>query len=227
MIHSHVQFVPFAHDFCDMFSPGEDTFYILANNLLYGYVEGIDPILYQTNYNWRKAGVAYQIIPQNARAAVTLPALRGLEKEIRRNPDYAMAAIAAFAVHDLNLWASGIHLPTVDKYWRIRKEIHIDDASDYYGYWKSNALSSDSPKVYCGYYKWEKPQPYSFVFVVSNFNRDPKPLRLKIDKKMLLWQGKEARFVDLWDNNKELSEQDLKDRMLKGASFMLIGVQFK
>ena len=44
---------------------------------------------------------------------------------------------------------------------------------------------------------------------------------------MLQWQGKKARFVDLWDNNKELSEQDLKDKMLKGASFKLIGVQFK
>ena len=169
-----------------MFSPGENTFYTLAQNLKYGYLEGVSAEEYQTDFNWRKAGVAYQIIPQTARAAVMIPSLKHLEKTVRRDPAYTNSAIAAFAVHDLNLWASSLNISMVDRYWKIRRDFNIDQAADYVGYWRPDCfIRSASPKVFCGYFRWEKPALYRYVLVVSNFNREPVPLRLQIDWKKM------------------------------------------
>lgn len=225
MIHSHVQFVPFVQDFCDMFSPGENTFYTLAQNLKYGYLEGVSPEEYQTDFNWRKAGVAYQIIPQTARAAVMIPSLKHLEKTVRRDPAYTNSAIAAFAVHDLNLWASSLNISMVDRYWKIRKDFNIDRAADYVGYWRSDCfVKSASPKVFCGYFRWEKPAPYRYVLVVSNFNREPVPLRLQIDWKKMTLDPDRIELTNLWDR-KPIRTPELSSRPLPGASFLLIGVK--
>jgi hypothetical protein len=225
MIHSHVQFVPFVQDFCDMFSPGENAFYIMAKNLKYGYLEGITPEEYQTDLNWRKAGVAYQIIPQTARAAMMIPALKPFYKEVLRDPAYTLSAITAFAVHDLNLWASMLKIALVDRYWKIRKDINIDQASDYVGYWRPDCpVKSTSPKVYCGCYLWNRPAPYRCVLVISNFNRQASPLRLQIDWKKLKLDPKRVTLTDLWAQ-KPIRQEELSDRLLSGASFLLLGVR--
>ena len=225
MLHSHVQFVPFVQDFCDMFSPGENTFYTLAQNLKYGYLEGISPEEYQTDFNWRKAGVAYQIIPQTARAAVMIPSLKHMENTVRRDPAYTNSAIAAFAVHDLNLWASSLNISMVDRYWKIRADFNIDQASDYVGYWRPDCfVKSDSPKVLCGYYRWDDPAPYRYVLVISNFNREDVPLRLRIDWQKMELDPNRIELTDLW-NQKAVTAAELSTRILGGASFLLIGVK--
>lgn len=208
-----------------MFSPGENTFYIMAQNLKYGYLEGISPEEYQTDFNWRKAGVAYQVIPQTARAAGMIPSLKHLETIVRRDPAYTNSAIAAFAVHDLNLWASSLNISMVDRYWKIRKDFNIDQAADYVGYWRADCpVKSASPKVYCGCYLWSRPAPYRCVLVISNFNRQAVPLRLQIDWQKLKLDPRRAALTDLW-TQKPIRPDELSGRPLSGASFLLLGVR--
>jgi len=224
VLHCHVAYIPFVHSFIDSFAPGENTFSAACRNLWYTYTEEFSPDIYLSELNWRKAGVPYAMILQQGRACDLMPALKKHRKEIWANPEYALRSLAAMAVYDLNVWGHYVNRATVDKYWRIRRELNIDDVTDYYGYWVSDAVKSPAPKVYCGWFKWEPGKgPYRRVLIVSNFSRDPVKPRLQLDWKKL---GVEpvTTFRDLW-NDRELSASELADTVIPGAHFMMIGIR--
>lgn len=223
MLHCHVAFVPITHDFIDFFAPGENTFAALSKNLWYGYTEEISPEIYQSELNWRKSGVPYTMILQNGRVCDLVPVRKKHKREVWDNPEHAIRALAAMAVHDINVWGHNANRETINKFWRIRRELNIDDVVDYHGYWNSSVVKSASPKVYCGWYEWQTANPYRRVLIVSNFNRTPVPAALEIDWKEL---GVEppAQFRDLW-NNRGLSADELSKTIIPGAHFMLIGIK--
>ena len=223
VLHCHVAFVPFVHSFIDSFAPGENTFAAACNNLWYAYTEEFSPDIYLSELNWRKAGVPYSMILQQGRACDLMPKLKQHRREILDNPEYAIRSLTAMSVYDLNVWGHYVHRPTIDKYWRIRRELEIDDVVDYHGYWVSDAVKSASPQVYCGWFEWKDGHPYRRVLIVSNFNRHEVKAALEIDwKKMGI--DPVTQFRDLW-NDKDISIEELEQLSIPGAHFLMLGIQ--
>ena len=224
ILHCHVAYVPFTHDFIDSFAPGENTYTAAVRNLWYTYTEEIPLEIYQSELNWRKAGVPYAMIFQQGRATDLMPALKKYGREILDNPEYALRSITAMAVHELNYWCHYLNRPTLNRFWKLRRFIQVDDAKDYHGYWVSNAVKSASPKVYCGWYEWDKGvAPFRRVLIISNFNRNAVPLKLKLDWKALgIAPVKE--FTDVWEN-KTVTMDDLAKYQIPGAHFLILGIK--
>ncbi|MBQ7206970.1 MAG: hypothetical protein IJS01_04150 [Lentisphaeria bacterium] len=224
VLHCHVAFLPFVHSFIDSFAPGENTFRAACKNLWYAYTEEFSPDIYLSEFNWRKAGVPFSMILQQGRACDLMPALKQYRREIWDNPEYAIRSLTALAVYDINTWGHYVNRGVINKYWKIRRELNIDDVTDYYGYWVSDAVKSPEPKVFCGWFKWEPGKgPYRRVLIVSNFSRDPVKPKLEIDWKKL---GVEpaSTFRDLW-NEKDLSPAELAETVLPGAHFLMLGIK--
>ena len=224
VLHCHVAFIPFVHSFIDSFAPGENTFRAACQNLWYTYTEELSPDIYLSELNWRKSGVPYGMILQQGRACDLMPALKKYRKEIWANPEHAIRSLTAMAVFDVNVWGHYVNRATIDKYWRIRREMNIDDVTDYYGYWVSDAVKSATPKVYTGWFKWEPGKgPFSRVLIISNFNRNEVKANIRIDWKKL-GIAKPAVFRDLW-NDKDMTPAEFENAVIKGAHFMMIGIK--
>ena len=225
MIHSHIQFNPMAHGFCDYWVPGENTFQLMVDNPQHGYCEGIALEAYQSDYNWRNKGVMVTMLAQTGRVADCVPAFKKYKKEFTTDPKYAYSALAAFLVHDFNVMAAYISYEIVEKWWTTKSAVNLGKAKDYHGYWVSDAVKSSSPKVLTGWYEWDQPMPYSRMLVISNFNREDQPAALTLDKKAMGIEGKPVKYYDVWNDGKELSEADLATAQVKGNNFMLIGIK--
>ena len=225
ILHCHVAYIPFTHDFLDSFAPGENTFAAACRNLWYTYTDEIPPEIYQSELNWRKAGVPYAMIFQQGRVCDLLPSAKKHKREILDNPEYALRSLTAMSVHELNFWCHGVNRPTLTRFWKLRREIKVDAAKDYHGYWRSDAVKSASGKVYCGWYEWDASAkaPYRRVLIISNFNRTPVKAALTIDwKKLGIAPVKE--FVDLWEN-KTVSADELASYTLPGVRFLILGIK--
>ena len=102
--------------------------------------------------------------------------------------------------------------------------MNIDDVTDYYGYWVSDAVKSAVSKVYTGWFKWEPGKgPYRRVLIISNFNRNSVKVNLNINWKKLGIE-KPAKVRDLW-NDKDMTLDEFLNAELKGAHFMMIGIK--
>jgi len=224
MLHSHVQFLPFCHDFTDYFSPGENTCEAVFRNPEYPYTEEVSPEEYQTEYNSRKAGVAFCMILQNARAAGILPALNPWRKRFLNEPEFAVRAITPFMVHDVNIWDAGVQRKTIIRFWKMRKDIRIDQVSRFIGYWEKGCpVTSDSEKIYCSIYEWKKDAPWRYAVAVGNFTRQEKEIGLKIDWNALGIQLPQ-RVRELW-SGKEVPVSELGKFKLNGGHFALFGIK--
>jgi len=226
ILHCHVAYVPFTHDFIDSFAPGENTYAQVVKNLWYPYTEEIPLEIYQSELNWRKAGVPYAMILQQGRACDLMPKYKQYRNEIYGNPEYAIRSLTAMIVHDLNVWGHCVNRPPIDKLWKIFREVNIDDVVDYHGYWASDAVRSKSKNVYCGWYEWpleRRDLPYARILIVSNFNRDKVSANLEIDWKKL---GVKAPIIvdDIW-NRRRIPLKDLNSVTIPGAHFLLIGIR--
>ena len=224
-IHSHIQFSPMVQEFADIFTPGENTFQLAVNNPEWGYCEDISPKEYQADYNWRTKGVAFEMLPQLGRTVDLIPAIKAkYGREFIDNPEYAIRVLTPFLVHDCDVIAAYINYKVIEKWWSIKTAVHLNDAG-YHGYWESDAVKSANEKFFCGWYSWKKPAPYRIMLVVGNFTREEKPAALTLDKKALGIEGENVQFVDLWNDNRILTEAELKNFKLKGNHFMLIGIK--
>ena len=224
MIHSHIQFVPFVHGFTDFFAPGENTFKLVCNNPEYPYTEEISPEEFQSDYNSRKAGVAFCMLLQNARAAGIMPSLNRYKKPFLNEPEYAIRAITPFLVHDINIWDSYVQRKTIIRYWKMRKDIQMGKVSRFIGYWEKGCpVSSDSEKVYCSVYEWKKNAPWRYAVAVGNFTRKDKAIKLKIDWNALGIR-KPQSVCELW-TGVEVPVSELGKFKLKGGHFALFGIK--
>ncbi|MBR7104275.1 MAG: hypothetical protein IKC65_04980 [Lentisphaeria bacterium] len=222
IIHAHVAYTPITH-FCDYFAPGENTCNICQNNFYYGYCEDISPETYQTDYNQYRSGVGYQFILQNGRAAGLAP---NMKKELRlskTDPAVAVAALTPMVVHDINTWGHYVHQATVNKRWRINREIRLAKAV-FRGYWTDPGVKSGTPGIFASLYQWQGQYPYKAVIAAGNFKRTPQKARLSIDFKKLKLDEKKVQFTELWSNRK-LSRKELDELTIGGASFVLIGIK--
>lgn len=223
MLHSHVQFMPMTQAFVDFFAPGENTFHTMATNLEYGYCEGISLEEYQSDFNWRKAGVTYCMLLQTGRAAGMIPALKQYEKAVLSDPKYAYSALAPMLQHDLNVWGHYVSREIIGKFWDLRAALNFAAIKKFHAYWESSAVTSGSEKVLCSWYEWDSPQPYRRLLLISNFNRDPKPLQLRLDF-AALGVPEPALYYDIW-TNKEMTPADLEQFQLGGNNFLMLGIK--
>lgn len=224
MIHSHVQFLPFLHSFTDFFAPGENSCYAIYRNQEYPYTEEVSLEEYQTDYNSRKAGVAYCMILQNSRAANIMPSLNPYVKKYQREPIHAIRAITPFLVHDVNVWDTFVHRKTIIRYWKMRKDVDIGSVTRFIGYWEKDCpVKAVTPKVYASVYEWNGKAPYRRAIAVGNFLRNEQSIGLKIDWKTL-GVAKPATVRELW-TGKDIPVSELENYKLKGAHFALFGIK--
>ena len=224
MLHSHVQFLPFLHAFTDYFAPGENSTAAVFRNQEYPYTEEVSLEEYQTDYNNRKAGVAFCTLLQNARAAGIMPSLRPWRKRYLTEPEFAIRAITPFLLHDLNIWDSYVQRKTIIRYWKMRKDMQLNKATRFIGYWaKDCPVKSAASKIYCSVYEWQDKAPYRRAIVVGNFTRNEKAIELQIDWKALGVE-KSAVLHELW-TNKDVPVSELGQFKLKGSHFAVFGVK--
>lgn len=223
-IHSHIQFIPLAHAFADLFTPGENTFTLAVNNPEWGYCEEISEDEFLTDYNWKAKGVTYGMLVQQGRAATSVPAVRAkYGKELTDNPEYAMRTLTPFIVYDIGMIAAYIHYGVVEKWWTIMSEVQLNQA-EYHGYWQNRGVASADSAIRCGWYAWKGPSPYRRLLVAGNFSRESRPAALQLDAELLGFDPAQATFVDLWNDGRRLSLEEVKNYTLSGNHFMLIGV---
>jgi hypothetical protein len=226
MIHSHIQFVPFAHEFTDFFAPGENTAAAVFKNQEYPYTEEVSIEEYQSDYNSRKSGVSYCMILQLTRAAGIMPSLNSYRKKYFTNPEYILRAITPFIVHDVNIWDGSGHKPTITRYWILRDSIDMGSVSKFVGYWESNTpVVSAAPKVYCSVYEWNNNKAkYKRMLAIGNFTRKTQNINLKLDYAKLGINPNTAEFFNLWEN-KKVTQKEFENFALKGGHFLLIGIK--
>ena len=224
MIHSHIQFVPFCHEFTDFFAPGENTFKLVCNNPEYPYTEEISPEEFQSDYNSRKAGVAYCMLLQNYRAAKIMPSLNRYQKLFLNEPEYAIRAITPFLVHDVNIWDSYVQRKTIIRYWKMRKDADFAHIAGFTGYWEKGCpVKSGADKIYCSVYEWNGNAPWRYAVAVGNFTRQEKEIELLIDWKALgIKAPKTVR--ELW-TGKDILIPELGQFKLNGGHFALFGIK--
>ena len=224
MLHSHIQYLPFCHNFTDYFAPGENTCEAVFRNPEYPYTEEVSPEEYQTEYNSRKAGVAFCMILQNARAAGIMPSLNHYRKRFLNEPEFAIRAITPFIVHDVNIWDAGVQRKTIIRFWKMRKDIRIDQVFRFIGYWENGCpVTSDSEKIYCSVYEWKKDAPWHYAVAVGNFTRQEKEIGLKIDWNVLGIQPPQS-VRELW-SGKDVPVSELRNFKLHGGHFALFGIK--
>ena len=224
MIHSHIQFVPFVHEFTDFFAPGENTFESVCNNPEYPYTEEIPLEEFQSNYNSRKAGVAFCMLLQNYRAAKIMPSLNRYQKLFLDDPEYAIRAITPFLVHDVNIWDIYVHRGTVIRYWKMRKDADFSHIDKFIGYWEKGCpVNSGAEKVYCSVYEWKNNAPWRYAVAVGNFTRQEKEIKLQIDWKALGIEPPQT-VHELW-TKKDIPVSELGKFKLNGGHFALFGIK--
>ncbi|NMA42065.1 MAG: hypothetical protein GX946_01640 [Oligosphaeraceae bacterium] len=225
MIHAHTAFQPICHGFGDNFAPGENAFYIASLNMDHTYCEEISEDEYLSDYNWRKTGLGYTMILQNLRVTILMPEFKERFNEIRDTPEITLRGLTACWIYDLNPWAGhGGHMNTVSRFWKVRKDMKINTADFYRGYWESDAVKSSSPNMRTGYFLWktDTDSPYKAVIIAGNFSREPQPASLILDNEQLGLNGTEE-LCDAWAGY-AITYDALKDRVIPGNHFMLIGV---
>lgn len=235
LLHSHVQFLPMSHGFIDIFAPGENTFHIMAKNLDYGYCEEIPLEQYQTDFNWRKAGVPYTLIIQSGRLCRFTPAFKKFKNKVENSPEFALRALTPAVIHDFNTWPTFVYNRTVNNWWIIREQIGLGkDDVEFCGYWKNKAAIPAAGNTYCSYYKFNDPKaPYKVMLIVSNFNRTPVKAEMKIDFAALGTAIPET-VVNIWYNknvkgkgvrNRPVKVSDIGNIEIPGNHFLLLGIK--
>ena len=222
MIHCHLAYTPMTH-ITDFFAPGENTCQLCRENYRWGYCEGITPMEYQSSYNQYRTGLAFKFILQNGRAVDLTPAMK---KTInyRDDVDMTLHSLTPMIVHDISVWGHYAHKPTIDKLWRINREVSLSKAT-FMPYWRNNIVTTNATRTYASWYKWDNADaPYKVMIAAGNFTRNTQKAGLKIDFKRMGINPAKAIFFDLW-NNKAITLKDLQQYELKGGTFMLIGIK--
>ena len=221
MIHCHLAYMPMTH-ITDFFAPGENTCSLCRANYEFGYCEGITPEEYQTDYNQYRCGVAFKFILQNGRAVALTPSMKHLR--FREDIPMTLHALTPMVVHDISVWGHYACEPIIDKLWKVYREVGLGRA-EFHPYWRTDALSSTSPRTYASWYRWKNPDaPYKVMIAAGNFTRNRQKVGLKVNFEKMGIDVSKATFRDLW-NNKAITLEELEQFELEGGTFMLIGVR--
>ncbi len=221
MIHCHLAYTPITH-ITDYFAPGENTCQLCRENYMWGYCEGIPLEEYQNSYNQYRTGVAFKFILQNGRAVDLTPSMKHLKYS--QDVEMTLHALTPMVVHDISVWGHYVHKPTVDKWWKINREVSLSKAV-FHPYWRNRIVTSSTPKTYASWYQWNNADaPWKVMIVAGNFSRNTQKAGLKINFGKMGINPASAKFYDLW-NNKAITLKELEDFELKGGTFMMIGIK--
>ena len=220
--HAHNNFHPMVHNFGDYWVPGEELYYVLAQNPFYAYCEDVPLEAYQSAWNSPARGVGILMLFQNTRVGIShkesKPRLGFLASE-----ESAIRAYTPVLLHDIVPDGWWINTKFAARFFDMRSKLNLDQA-EFHGYWFASAVKSKSPKVYVSYYTWKKPAPWKVVLVVGNMGRTPQPAALRIDTESLKLD-RPIRAFELFDGNAPVSAEALKSKMIPGNHFWMLGIK--
>ena len=224
MIHVSDTFVPFAHVFCDDILPGETFMWPLSKNPEYFYCEGVKPEFYQTVLNPEIVRVGVQLLPQLLRSCEFAPEMKKRFKEFKTTPSFTISMLTPVILHDFNTATYYAMPEPIVKWWGIKKELKLHK-SKFHGYWYDNTFQSLSENLYASWYELPADSPYKRLVIIGNMGRKPQNAALKLNKKALGIGDGQIQFHDLWNNGKAIPEAELSTILIKGSSFLLLGIK--
>ena len=224
MIHVSDTFVPFAQVFCDDILPGETFMWPLSKNPEYFYCEGVKPEFYQTVLNPEIVRVGVQLLPQLLRSCEFAPEMKKRFKEFKTTPSFTISMLTPVILHDFNTATYYAMPEPIVKWWGIKKELKLHK-SKFHGYWYDNTFQSLSENLYASWYELPADSPYKRLVIIGNMGRKPQNAALKLNKKALGIGDGQIQFHDLWNNGKAIPEAELSTILIKGSSFLLLGIK--
>jgi hypothetical protein len=195
MNHNHSLFNPVAHNFTDIWYPGEqyETSIAHGTDPEWFYCEGIPADVYQSELSMGIKGVGICFLPQFARAAEMTPSLRA--RADFTSEEFTIRTITPLVLHDIPVSASWMHPAPVAALWELGSRTGIDEAR-FTGYWANTAVAAADPSLRVSYYTWAKPGPYRALIVVGNLGRTQVPVALAIDRAALGLGGAPLQIED-------------------------------
>ena len=218
-IHAHNYFNPIAHNFADLWYPGEEFVWLYGNDPDHFYSE-IPLAELQYAYSPVVRGAAVIRCNQISRV-LFMDKLKPRAKELNGEA-MAVRSFASAWLHDFTVDSDWINNRAVAKFWKIRLELNLDDAV-FFGYWFNDAVRSASPHVFASWYRLKHPD-YSHLIIVGNLGREDQKAALSVDWAKLGLDNSKVEIKELW-NDRPLSFADLKDFAIPENSFILIGIK--
>lgn len=219
-VRNHVpaaDFVPFVMDFADDVWPGEEFYASVLENLD-SYTEDISPEAWQSAFNATIRGVPNHLLAQFGRAAGAMDEAQRKKHDFAESPEWAERVLAAALPHDVPVSAAWISPKTVDRWWIIKEDLRLWDAT-FHGYWFDETLRTATKDLYVSWYELPAGAPYRRLAVASNFARRDAPLGLSGQA----LEGAVA-FHELW-TDRPLDAADLATLVVPAKKFVLIGVK--
>ena len=219
--HAHNYFNPVAHNFSDIWYPGENEVWLYGMNPDHYYCEA--PLNeYQCAWNPQIRGTAVIRCSQVRRVLSFMKKLAPRRKELSL-PEISERSLASALLHDFGTDSEWINHGVIQKWWGIKEKLNFDKAK-FHGYWFDNAARSASEKVYVSWYEQEAPSEYSRLLVIGNLGRSPQKAALALNLKELGLEGKTPEMKELWSNRK-ISAGELNSHIIPGNHFLLIGIR--
>ena len=209
-------FVPFVMDFSDLVWPGEEFYGTVLENLEC-YTEYIPVEAWQSVFNANITGVGHHMLTQFGRAAGAMPEAKRRECDFMKRPEWAERILAAALPHDVAVSAAYVDYKTVDRWWVVKEELKLWDAT-FHGYWFDDTLGTSTEKMYVSWYELPDGVEWRYLVVASNFSRQDAPLGIA----KLPWAH--SRVRELW-NGVDVSDADLPSLVVPAKKFVLLGVK--
>lgn len=219
--HAHNYFNPVAHNFSDIWYPGENEVWLYGMNPDHYYCEA--PLNeYQCAWNPQIRGTAVIRCSQVTRVLSFMKKLAPRRKELS-SPEISERSLVSALLHDFSTDSDWINHGVIQKWWGIKEKLNFDKAK-FHGYWFDNAARSASEKVYVSWYELEAPSEYSRLLVIGNLGRSPQKAALALNLKELGLEEKTPEMKELWSNRK-ISAGELNSHIIPGNHFLLIGIR--
>jgi hypothetical protein len=218
--HAHNYFNPIAHNFSDIWYPGENEVWLYGKNPDYYYCEA--PMEeYQSAWNPNIRGTAIIRCNQVSRASCFMPNLKSRAQELN-SEKFACRSFASAFLHDFNVDSDWINNRAVERFWKVKNKLNLNRA-EFFGYWYQNVVKSSSSKIYCSYYKLNN-APYKYFIIAGNMGRKSKKANIDLDFGRLGLDPAKVVITDIW-NGRNISGDDLKQRIIPGNLFFIIGIK--
>ncbi|MBO7742206.1 MAG: hypothetical protein J6S21_06590 [Victivallales bacterium] len=219
-IHAHNYFNPIAHNFTDIWYPGEEFVWHYGNDPDHFYSE-IPLAELQYAYSPTVRGAAIIRCNQVSRV-LFMDKLKPRKQELE-GEKMAIRSFVSTWLHDFNMDSDWINDRAVSRVWTIKNELNFNEA-EFHGYWFDDTVKSSSKRVFCSWYDLKHPK-YSHLIIVGNMGRQDQPAALDINwQKLGIDNPAKVKITELWDK-KPVSVQQLKDINVPENHFLLLGIE--
>jgi len=215
-LHAHNRFIPFTHGIGDYWFPGEQYSETMIQNLEHFYCENIPLREFQSAYCSPIKGVGIVMMSQYQHTAWSFK----MKKRLDTVPN-TLSFMTPALLHDMNISNCYVHHKTVERWWCIKHDVKLSEAV-FHGYWFSDAVKTNTDKIYASWYEWKTPAIYDRMIVVGNLSRKNKSVKLQLDLKKLGLDGKRLSYYDLWTGT---PLQNIDTLEVGSNNFRLIGIK--